>query len=129
MIETTLPPGIRLKNLIQNHHAEILNREKNNDKFLHLYSIGTYWVAFEQSACRLETLFSRCELTLFRVPDRPDYVVMASVTSDEADEYYHKHIVFRDGSDYKVLVAKSLPAGYYHKWHIGAVRSVLHLNG
>ena len=44
----TIPSGIRLKNLIQNHHAEILSREKNNKKFIHLYSIGTYWVAFER---------------------------------------------------------------------------------
>ncbi len=66
---TFMPSGIRLQQLIQNQYKEILAREKNNDKFIHLYDIGAYWVAFERSACRLSGLFSKSELTLFRVPD------------------------------------------------------------
>ena len=50
---TFMPSGIRLQHLIQNQYKEILAREKNNDKFIHLYDIGAYWVAFERSACRL----------------------------------------------------------------------------
>ncbi|WP_455667113.1 hypothetical protein [Phocaeicola sp.] len=125
MIETTLPSGIRLKNLIQNHHAEILSREKNNDKFVHLYSIGTYWVAFEQSACLMNDIFPWCELSLFMVPDRPGYVVMASVPEDKATTYFRKYTISRDGLNYKILKANPLSAEHYHKWHIGAVRSVL----
>ena len=64
---TFMPSGIRLQQLIQNQYKEILAREKNNDKFIHLYDIGAYWVAFERSACRLSGLFSKSELTLFRV--------------------------------------------------------------
>lgn len=81
---TFMPSGIRLQQLIQNQYKEILAREKNNDKFIHLYDIGAYWVAFERSACRLSGLFSKSELTLFRVPDCVEYVVMASVPADEA---------------------------------------------
>ena len=44
---TFMPSGIRLQHLIQNQYKEILAREKNNDKFIHLYDIGAYWVAFE----------------------------------------------------------------------------------
>ena len=124
MIET-LPSGIRLKNLIQSQHTEILSREKNNDKFIHLYSIGAYWVAFEQSAYRLNDLFPKCELSLFIVPDRPDYVVMASVPGDKGNAYFRKHIISRDGLNYKVLEAAPLVAEYYQKWHVDAVRSVL----
>lgn len=40
-----MPSGIRLQQLIQNRYKEILAREKNNDKFIHLYDIGAYWVA------------------------------------------------------------------------------------
>lgn len=121
----SVPSGVRLQNLIQNHHAEILSREKGNDKFIHLYNIGTYWVAFEQSACRLNGLFPNSEISLFRVPGLPDYVVMVAVSSDEADAYFCKHMVFREEYDYKVLAVAPLAAGHYHKWHIGAVRSVL----
>ena len=121
----TIPSGIRLKNLIKNHHVEILDREKNNEKFIHLYSIGTYWVAFEQSACRLDSIFPQCEITLFRVSNCLDYVVMASLSSDEIAIYLYKYIVCRDESDYKVLVVLPLPEGYYYRWHIDAVKSVL----
>ena len=62
---TFMPSGIRLQQLIQNQHKEILAREKNNDKFIHLYDIGAYWAAFERSACRLSGLFSENELTCF----------------------------------------------------------------
>lgn len=71
---TSMPSGIRLQQLIQNRYKEILAREKNNDKFIHLYDIDAYWVAFERSACRLSGLFSKSELTLFRVPDCVEYV-------------------------------------------------------
>lgn len=123
MIET-LPSGIRLKNLIQDHHAEILSREKNNDKFVHLYSIGTYWVAFEQSAYGLNSIFPSCEITLFRVPGFLDYVVMASVSCGEANIYFRKHIVYCDAADYKVLLVSLLPVKYYYRWHMDAVKSV-----
>lgn len=88
-----MPSGIRLQQLIQNQHKEILAREKNNDKFIHLYDIGAYWAAFERSACRLSGLFSENELTLFCVPDCVEYVVMASVPADEAESYFREYII------------------------------------
>ena len=73
-----VPSGVLLQRLIQNSHTDILNREKNNDRFMHLYHIGTYWVAFERSACRLCGLFPKSELSLFCVPGCPEYVVMSA---------------------------------------------------
>lgn len=52
-----LPAGIRLQMLIKDHHKDILERERNNGKFIHLYNIGTYWVAFERSAFRVDNIF------------------------------------------------------------------------
>lgn len=120
-----IPSGICLKNLIQDHHAEILAREKNNDRCIHLYNIGTYWVAFERSACRLNGLFPSGDISLFRVPGLPDYVVMASIPVDEAEAYFSKHIVFRDGVHHKVLSDNRLVTRDYYKWHEVAVKSVL----
>ena len=88
-----LPAGIRLQMLIKDHHKDILEREKNNGKFIHLYNIGTYWVAFERSAFRVDKIFQGCEISLFMVPGYPEYVVMASVPYDEADDYFRKHII------------------------------------
>ena len=122
---TFMPSGIRLQQLIQNQHKEILAREKNNDKFIHLYDIGAYWAAFERSACRLSGLFSENELTLFCVPDCVEYVVMASVPADEAESYFREYIILHDGIYRKVQSEHSLLMGDYRHWHETAVRSVL----
>ncbi len=122
---TFMPSGIRLQQLIQNQHKEILAREKNNDKFIHLYDIGAYWAAFERSACRLSGLFSENELTLFCVPDCVEYVVMVSVPADEAESYFREYIILHDGIYRKVWSEHSLLMGDYRHWHETAVRSVL----
>lgn len=122
---TFMPSGIRLQQLIQNQHKEILAREKNNDKFIHLYDIGAYWAAFERSACRLSGLFSENELTLFCVPDCVEYVVMASVPADEAESYFREYIILHDRIYRKVWSEHSLLMGDYRHWHETAVRSVL----
>lgn len=122
---TFMPSGIRLQQLIQNQHKEILAREKNNDKFIHLYDIGAYWAAFERSACRLSGLFSENELTLFCVPDCVEYVVMAFVPADEAESYFREYIILHDGIYRKVWSEHSLLMGDYRHWHETAVRSVL----
>ena len=108
---TFMPSGIRLQQLIQNRYKEILAREKNNDKFIHLYDIGAYWAAFERSACRLSGLFSENELTLFCVPDCVEYVVMASVPADEAESYFREYIILHDGIYRKVWSEHSLLMG------------------
>lgn len=122
---TFMPSGIRLQQLIQNRYKEILAREKNNDKFIHLYDIGAYWAAFERSACRLSGLFSENELTLFCVPDCVEYVVMASVPADEAESYFREYIILHDGIYRKVWSEHSLLMEDYRHWHETAVRSVL----
>ena len=122
---TFIPSVIRLQQLIQNQHKEILAREKNNDKFIHLYDIGAYWAAFERSACRLSGLFSENELTLFCVPDCVEYVVMASVPADEAESYFREYIILHDGIYRKVWSEHSLLMEDYRHWHETAVRSVL----
>lgn len=121
----SVPSGIRLQWLIQNQHIEILVRERDNDKFIHLYNIGAYWVAFERSAYRLNGLFPKSELTLFCISGCTEYVVMASVPVAAAGDYFHKYKISHDGDYLKVLSANTLDAGSYYKWHEGAVKSVL----
>ena len=72
---------------------------------MHLYHIGTYWVAFERSACRLCGLFPKSELSLFCVPDCPEYVVMASVPVDEVEGCFRKHVVLWYSSSTKKTCA------------------------
>ena len=82
-------------------------------------------MAFERSACRLSGLFSESELTLFRVPDCVEYVVMASVPADEAEGCLGEYILLHDGIYRKVWLEHSLPMGDYRHWHEMAVRSFL----
>ena len=90
------------------------------------YNIGTYWVAFERSAFRVDNIFQGCEISLFMVSGYPEYVVMASVPHDEADDYFRKHIIHHDKPDYKVLSISPIALnGNYYRWHIQAVKKVL----
>ena len=121
----SLPSGIRLVTLLNEHLSEIMDRERMNRTSIHLYCTGPYWVAFERSACRLSGLFSKSELTLFRVPDCVEYVVMVSVPADEAEGCLGEYIILHDGIYRKVWSEHVLPMGDYRHWHEMAVRSVL----
>ena len=121
----SLPSGIRLVTLLNEHLNEIMDRERMNRTSIHLYCTGPYWVAFERSACRLSGLFSKSELTLFRVPDCVEYVVMVSVPADEAEGCLGEYIILHDGIYRKVWSEHVLPMGDYRHWHETAVRSVL----
>ena len=114
-----VPSGVLLQRLIQNSHTDILNREKNNDRFMHLYHIGTYWVAFERSACRLCGLFPKSELSLFCVPGCPEYVVKEHA---ELQRKYEASLC--DGVYHKILSDNLLAARDYYRWHDMAVRMV-----
>ena len=105
-----VPSGVLLQRLIQNSHTDILNREKNNDRFMHL--------------CRLCGLFPKSELSLFCVPGCPEYVVMASVPVDEVEGCFRKHVVLCDGVYHKILSDNLLAARDYYRWHDMAVRMV-----
>lgn len=117
--------GVCLMALMQHHLADILNKEKGNDKFIHLYNTGAYWVAFEQSACQLSRVYPQCAFSLFRVKDGPDYIVMTSIRQEDLSSCFRKHIVCKNEQGYKVLMASPLPAGEFHQWHIQAVRNTL----
>ena len=51
------PSGVRLMAFLAAHRTEVLAREQNNERFIHLYGTGGYWAAFERSAYQLCRLF------------------------------------------------------------------------
>ena len=125
---TSMPSGIRLQQLIQNRYKEILAREKNNDKFIHLYDIDAYWVAFERSAYQLCLTFPDSEITPLRLFAYPFPIVMVSVTDRSLRSYTRKHILRRDGSDYKLLTVPGFPLADYSEWHAGEVEGLPRLS-
>ena len=116
-----VPSGIRLMNLLREHLTEIMDRERANQNSIHLYCTGAYWVAFECSAYQLHRAFPDSETTPLRLFAYPFPIVMVSVTDRSLRSYARKHILRRDGSDYKLLTVPVLPLADYREWHASEV--------
>ena len=107
---STLPSGVRLVALLNDHLGEIMGRERANHTSMHLYCTGPYWVAFERSAYQLRRAFPDSETTPMRLLGYPFPVVMVSVTDRSLRSYARKHILRIDEPDYKRLTVPVFPA-------------------
>lgn len=125
---SSLPAGVRLVALLNEHLNEIMDRERTNRTSIHLYCTGPYWVAFERSAYQLCLTFPDSEITPLRLFAYPFPIVMVSVTDLSLRSYARKHILRKDESDYKLLVVPELPMSDYRAWHAGEVEGLPLLN-
>ncbi len=124
----SLPSGIRLVTLLNEHLSEIMDRERTNRTSIHLYCTGPYWVSFERSAYQLRRAFPDSETTPLRLFAYPFPIVMVSVTDRSLRSYVRKHILSRDESDYKQLTVPGLPLSDYREWHVGEVEGLPQLS-
>ncbi len=125
---SSLPSGVRLVRLLNEHFSEIMSRERANQNSMHLYCTGPYWVAFEYSAYQLRRAFPDSEVTPMRLLGYPFPVVMVSVTDRSLRSYARKHILRRDDKDYKQLTVPRLSLVDYREWHAGEVKGLPLLN-
>ena len=125
---STLPSGVRLVRLLNEHLNDIMNRERANQNSIHLYCTGPYWVAFEYSAYQLRRAFPDSEVTPMRLFGYPFPVVMVSVTDRSLRSYARRHILRRDDKDYKQLTVPVLSLADYHEWHAGEVEGLPRLS-
>ena len=93
---SSLPSGVRLVRLLNEHLNDIMSCERTNTASIHLYCTGPYWVAFEYSAYQLRRAFPDSEVTPMRLFGYPFPVVMVSVTDRSLRSYARKHILRRD---------------------------------
>ena len=114
---SSLPSGVRLVRLLNEHLNDIMNRERANQNSIHLYCTGPYWVAFERSAYQLCRLFPRSETSVIRFITYPFPVVMAAVTDAELRAYSRRHILRIAEPDYRVLTTGEFPPERYREWH------------
>lgn len=119
-----VPSGIRLMNLLRERLTEIMDRERANQNSMHLYCTGPYWVAFERSAYQLYRAFPDSEITPLSLYAYPFPIVMVSVTDRSLRSYTRKHILRRDGSDYKLLTVPGFSLADYREWHAGEVEGL-----
>lgn len=110
-------PGVRLMTFLSTHQEKILAREKENERFIHLYGLGNYWVAFERSAYQLYRLFPQSETSIIRFVTYPFPVVMAAVTDIELRAYSRRHILRNAEPDYRVLATSAISFDRYREWH------------
>lgn len=125
---SSLPSGVRLVRLLNEHLSEIMSRERTNIASIHLYCTGPYWVAFEYSAYQLRRAFPDSEVTPMRLLGYPFPVVMVSVTDRSLRSYARKHILRRDDKDYKQLTVPGLSLVDYREWHADEVKGLSLLN-
>ena len=121
---SSLPSGVRLVRLLNEHFSEIMSRERTNIASIHLYCTGPYWVAFERSAYQLYRAFPDSETTPMRLYGYPFPIVMVSVTDRSLSSYARKHILRRDDKDYKQLTVPVLSLVDYQEWHAGEVEGL-----
>lgn len=125
---SSLPSGVRLVALLNEHLGDIMSRERTNTASIHLYCTGPYWVAFEYSAYQLRRAFPDSEVTPMRLLGYPFPVVMVSVTDCSLRSYARRHILRRDDKDYKQLTVPELSLADYRAWHAGEVKGLPLLN-
>lgn len=125
---SSLPSGVRLVALLNEHLGDIMSRERTNTASIHLYCTGPYWVAFEYSAYQLRRAFPDSEVTPMRLLGYPFPVVMVSVTDRSLCAYARRHILRRDDMDYKQLTVPGLSLADYREWHAGEVKGLPSLN-
>ena len=114
---SSLPSGVRLVRLLNEHFSEIMSRERTNIASIHLYCTGPYWVAFECSAYQLRRAFPDSEVTQMRLLGYPFPVVMVSVTDRSLRAYARRHILRKDDKDYKQLTVPEFSLADYRGWH------------
>jgi len=125
---SSLPSGVRLVRLLNDHLSEIMGCERANCTSIHLYCTGAYWVAFECSAYQLRLAFPDSETTPMRLLGYPFPVVMVSVTDRSLRSYEQEHIIKKDGVDYKELTVPALSVSAYRTWHAREVKGLPVLN-
>ena len=124
---SSLPSGIRLVALLNEHLNEIMERERMNHTSIHLYCTGPYWVAFERSAYQLHRAFPDSETTPLRLFAYPFPIVMVSVTDRSLRSYARKHILRWDEPDYVVLTDPESSSTDYRRWHASELEGLPHL--
>lgn len=120
------PTWKRLMTLLENHCKDILKREATaKDDLIYLYETGEYWVAFEQSACRLRQLFPGSDIIVLHLPVWPFPVVMVSVSDTVFRQYSRTHIVRDFGPGHRILSGAPVSPEQYSRWHKAALAGLI----
>lgn len=111
------PCWMPLMELIETRLLDIIHTEDATGRFIHLYGVGDYWHAFEESAYQLGLLFGTHDITVLMYKDYPFPVLMASISDDELRAYSKNHIFRKKVSGYRELVGMGISMKQNKRWH------------
>ena len=107
--------GPCLIQLLQNDLRPILRKEDGNRDAMYLYSLGTWWVAFEGSAFQLSLRCPGANVLPFRLKDVPYPVLAACVAADDLPGCNPR-------KECLTLRAPSLDTKKYRQWRAGKLK-------
>lgn len=110
-------PWGRLSKLLATQQKDILERECKNERYIYMYDVLEYWVAFERSAYQLHQIFPGSSISIFHFKTYPFPVVMASVADKDIQAYFRYHITRTFDADHKILLGKTIQPKQYEQWH------------
>lgn len=114
---TEQPGGIRLIELLSHHLNTILEKERDNHTHIHLYDIGEFWIAFEQSAFQLTRLTKESTIVPLRLMSYPFPIITAAISINTLATLSHTHTVENSLHDARSIVTCELQEERYRRWH------------
>lgn len=94
---------------------DILRREKNNDRMIHLYKVGRYWFAFERSAFRLFSVYRADAIIKVRDIKKEDSMLIAILK----EGVHHRRIpqfTMLERTESKILIDCRTTCGGFLYW-------------
>lgn len=118
--------GRALVDLIKRDIEVILSDERKAERRITLYKTGGFWVAFEQSAFRLTSLYSDVLVVPMRVRNVENPIVMASVAEHRVETLADRLQCVECGLHKRTYVVTAVGDDVAYKfWHDKNVKSVI----
>ncbi len=103
--------------LLQTKIDHITRTEQQNRDRIHLYNAGSYWLAFERSAYKLEQTISGVMTQALALTNYPLPVVLASIPAAALQSLCSHNSVCKQSSSYIELSTSPISTTRYTIWY------------
>ena len=103
--------------LLQTKIAYITHIEQQNRDRIHLYNAGSYWLAFERSAYKLEQTIGGVMTQALSLTNYPLPVVLASIPATALQALCNRNAVCKQSSSYIELSTTPISTACYTIWY------------
>lgn len=106
----------RLKQFLLENRSSIIAYESDNEKNIHLYSLGNLWLAFDRSAWQLNLVFQDIPVSTLRFQDAASPLVMTHISETTLRELVKDNPSKTITPDHVILSVSKLNLGEYKLW-------------